>query len=412
MQTVALILSGDRFEDFFDKIGITLELFRTRLTGGWLFNYIKALEGVDIRTVIVYASARVSEPVRFSHWDTGAAVWVLPSPWLHIKARNVVRRRFPHTPSLEAASSYLASPLRSLAKVLREERCDAILCQEYEDPRFDACLLLGTVLRLPVFATYQGASRTRSALERAVRRVTVPRAKGLIIPSKSERDRVQQTYRIPDSTIADIPTSVEAVPVRDRNETRASLGIAPQTCVVAWHGRVQIETKGLDVLADAWQQICTARPDADMLLLFVGSGRDEAVFGERLRSVPKTRWVNRYVLDRQELWSYLAAADLYTIASRREGFAVAILEAMACGLPIVASDAPGVIDVIPRGPIDGGLIVPAGDATALAGALLRVFDDPELAANLRACARRRVQADFSPQVVGDRLRQLLFPTRS
>jgi len=122
--------------------------------------------------------------------------------------------------------------------------------------------------------------------------------------------------------------------------------------------------------------------------------------------------VNRYVLDRQELWSYLAAADLYTIASRHEGFAVAILEAMACGLPIVASDSPGVIDVIPRGPIDGGLIVPAGDATALAGALLRVFDDPELAANLRACARRRVQADFSPHVVGDRLRQLLFPAQS
>jgi starch synthase len=102
---------------------------------------------------------------------------------------------------------------------------------------------------------------------------------------------------------------------------------------------------------------------------------------------------------------------LYTIASRHEGFAVAILEAMACGLPIVASDSPGVIDVIPRGPIDGGLIVPAADATALAGALLRVFDDPDLAANLRACARRRVQADFSPRVVGDRLRQLLFPVR-
>lgn len=412
MPTVALILSGDRFEDFFDKIGVTLELFRNRLTGGWLFNYIKALEGVDIRTVLVYASARVSEPVRFCHWDTGAAVWVLPSPWLHIKARNVVRRRFPHAPSLEAAASYLASPMRSLAKVLREERCDAILCQEYEDPRFDACLLLGTLLRLPVFATFQGSSRTRSALERVVRRVTVPRAAGLIIPSRSERARVQQTYRIPESAIADIPTSVEEVPVRDRNETRASLGIAPHTWVVAWHGRVQIETKGLDVLADAWQQICAARPDADMLLLLVGSGRDEAVFGERLRTVPKTHWVNRYVLDRQELWSYLAAADLYTIASRREGFAVAILEAMACGLPIVASDSPGVIDVIPRGAVDGGLIVPAGDANALAVALLRVLDDPGLAASLRACARRRVQAEFSPRVVGDRLRQYLFPGRS
>ena len=163
---------------FLRQVGVTLELFRDRLTGGWLFNYIKALERVDIRTVLVYASARVSEPVRFSHWDTGAAVWVLPSPWLHRKARNVVRRRFPHAPSLEAAASYLASPMASLAKVLREERCDAILCQEYEDPRFDACLLLGYLLRLPVFATFQGSSRTRSALERAVRRVTVPRAAG------------------------------------------------------------------------------------------------------------------------------------------------------------------------------------------------------------------------------------------
>lgn len=408
--TIALLSGGDRFEDFFDKIGVSLETFRQEFTGGWLFNYIEALRLVGARTVLLFTSARVNEPQHFTHVESKATVWVLPSPRLHRKIRNGQRRFFPNSTSLVAAASYAATPLRALTTVLRKEQCDAILCQEYEHARFDTCVLLGRLLRLPVFATYQGGNETRTRVEQPLRRLSIGGCAGLIIPSRNEVARVQRTYGVPAEKIGSIPNPVERVSSEeyDRQATRAALGIGRNTRVVAWHGRIQIETKGLDILLDAWDRICSARPDDDIFLLLVGSGRDADALRRRLASSRKAQWVDRYVFNRHELWSYLSAADLYTIPSRREGFAVAVLEAMACGLPVVASDAPGVADVLPRGETDGGIIVPRENPQALAAALRRLLDDRALADRLGTIARQRMEQDFSLQVVGQKLRDFLF----
>lgn len=411
--TIALIPGVDRFEDFHDKIGVSLDTFQRQLAGGWLFNYIKALAVADVRTVLIYTSARVRKEVVVTHADTGAPVWVLPAPRLHQKLRSAQYRFLPQSAALAVTASYLATPLRACARVLRHERCDAILCQEYEHPRFDMCVLLGRLLRLPVFATYQGASEAKTFFERRIRRLSIGRCAGLVIPARDEISRVQNAYGRAPRQIARIPNPVEIVAgaASERDTVRAALGIGRNTRVVAWHGRVQVPKKGLDVLLEAWDRICRMRPDADIRLLLVGSGRDADAFRERVKSVNKVVWIDRYVFDRRELWSYLAAADVYTIPSRYEGFAVAVLEAMACGLPIVASDAGGVIDAVPRGEADGGLIVPRGDAAALATALVRVVEDRDLARRLGTIGKRRVDDEFSLEVVGRQLRRFLLPSK-
>jgi glycosyltransferase involved in cell wall biosynthesis len=199
-------------------------------------------------------------------------------------------------------------------------------------------VLLGGLLSIPVFASYQGGNETRTALERPFRRAAIRRSAGLIIPSREEIARVRRTYGVPTSKIGVIPNPVETVSrtAAEREATRAALGIGPATRVVAWHGRVQIHTKGLDVLLDAWARLCAERPHGDLLLLLVGTGRNADALRARLASSQRVRWIDRYVFSRAELWSYLTAADAYAIPSRREGFAVAVLEAMACGLPVVA----------------------------------------------------------------------------
>jgi glycosyltransferase involved in cell wall biosynthesis len=411
-RTIALLPAGDRFEDFHDKIGVSLETFGQQLAGGWLFNYIKALRLAGVRTVLIYTSARVTEKMVFTHVDTGASVWVLPSPRLHQRARHAHRRFFPGFAPLAGAASYFATPMRSVARVFRQERCDAILCQEYENTRFDCCVLLGRLLGLPVFATYQGGNKTTTAIERPVRRQSIRRSAGLIIASRPEISRVQRAYGIPPTKIRPIPNPVEVVTCgpSERQAVRSELGISSETRIVAWHGRVQIPKKGLDILVDAWDRICSERPQADIRLLLVGTGRDAGAFRQRIQSSAKIVWVDQYVLDRRQLWSYLAAADIYTIPSRYEGFAVAPLEAMACGLPVVASDAEGVADVLPRGEADGGIIVPRDNAEALATALLRLVDDSDLARRLGAVGRRRIDDEFSLEIVGHQLQRFLFPS--
>jgi glycosyltransferase involved in cell wall biosynthesis len=161
-------------------------------------------------------------------------------------------------------------------------------------------------------------------------------------------------------------------------------GLAPGTaaggqllCVAA-----VIPGKGHDVLADAlaamrelrWHCVC------------VGSLERDAGFAERVRrrglaDFPGPR--TGAELDR----SY-AGADLLVLPSRAEAYGMVVTEALARGLPVVASDVGGVPEALG----DGGLLVPPDDPEALAGALRAWLADAELRARLREAARARSAA--------------------
>jgi glycosyltransferase involved in cell wall biosynthesis len=409
--TVALLAWGDRFEDFYGRLGVTLDDFRERLVGDWTFNYVEALRRAGVRTVLFYASAHVREPLRFLHRPTGATVCVLPSPRVHQKARGLQDRLWPGSTAMATLSSYLSTPLRLLAGELRRQRCDVILCQDYEYPRFDLTVPLGRLLRLPVFATFQGAARRVGPVEYGLRRLALHACAGLIVGARRERERVQARYGVPAAKLAPIPNPVDVGAWRplDRLRARAEVGIPPEARVVGWHGRVELLRKGLDVLLEAWRHTCEARPGVPLLLLLVGTGRDAGELRRLLAAsrLGNVRWVDRYVHDRGLLARYLSAADVYAFPSRHEGFAVATLEAMACGLPVVAADAPGVADLLEGGERSGGIVVPGADAAALAAALGRLLDDQPWSRRLGERARRHVEQRFSLERVGAELHAFL-----
>jgi glycosyltransferase involved in cell wall biosynthesis len=98
---------------------------------------------------------------------------------------------------------------------------------------------------------------------------------------------------------------------------------------------------------------------------------------------------------------YHAAADVFVSpAIGQESFGIVLVEAMAAGVPVVASDIAGYREVVRDG-VDG-LLVPPGDPNALAAAIRRVLSEPELAATLRAAGRSRAE-DFSWRAVAPRL---------
>ena len=422
--TVALLPWGLLFdEDYLDTIGVSLEEFCVEGAGGHLFNFITAMQRVGVRTVLVLFSRRVARTTRFVNRSTNASVVVVPPPTRYRVLRDLLAR-----PGLRGAlrtlgrpvrtvadevAAYLATPLRALARELRREGCDAILCQEYEFVRFDVCVLLGRFMRLPVFATYQGGNKLAGVLQRAIRPRTVPRAAGLIIAPSTEIERVRSAYGIPASRIAQVFNALEpsAFDAPSRETARETLEIPETARVAVWHGRVEIAQKGVDVLIEAWQIVCAARPDTDLRLLMLGTGVDAAWLHERLASgaIRGVFWRDEYVQDRSMLRMHLAAADVYAFPSRHEGFAVAPLEAMACGLPIVAADAPGVPDLLSCGEACGGFMVPRGDVTAFAAALGRALDDPAWTLVTGVRARERVADTCAPDSVGRRLRDFLLP---
>ena len=434
---IALLPWGDVWEDFLDSIGVSLETFCTEGPGGWMLGYMDALQRVGVRTVLFLVSARVDAPSRFLHAPTGATICVLPVP----KGYRAIRRQMinpnPYLVSsgsfeavfgdvrggrrvwfkvLAQVAPYLTTPLGLLAQELRREGCSAIFCQDYESARFDACVLLGRLMGLPVFATFQGGCFDPNLVGRLVRSLTMQACSGLVIGPETEIQRVRDRYHLQPAKIAQIfnPIDLELWNTADRDKARAMLDLPMDAQVVVWHGRVELHTKRLDVLLDAWEQVCRERTGQNLRLLLIGTGQDAEKLRQRIARMPMQNvlWLDKYVTDRTALQNFLCASDVYAFPSMYEGFPVAPIEAMACGLPMVAAEASGVPDILKGGEVSGGLLVPCGDVAAFALALGRILDDRDWGRELGKRGRQRVEEYFSLEVVGRQLRDFLLKSGS
>ena len=432
--TIGLLSWGNVVEDFLGPAGLTLEQFRDEFTGSWMFGWARALATAGVTTEIVVVSRAARATIHTTHGPTGAPLTILPAARAYRtverrmtypygrSARQVFGwRREPSAPRrllaevVRELAPYGATPPLRLAAAARRGRWQALLCQEYEYPRFDVCALLGRALRLPVVAVFQGGRHQLGRLERVTRPVGLALAAGLIVGSESEAARVRARYGVAERRIARIPNPVDTAlwRPRDRAAARAALNLAAGDRVVAWHGRVSIRHKGLDVLLDAWRELAAAGAADDLRLLLVGGGEDAAQLDRLVaeQSLPGVVRVDRHLHDPQVLSGHLAAADVYAFPSRHEGFAVAPLEAMACGLALVAADIDGVRELLPAGEESGGILVPSEQPAALAAQLARLLDDAVLRRALGERARARARSTFSQEIVGAQLRDLLLGGR-
>ncbi|MFD8952690.1 glycosyltransferase [Streptomyces xanthophaeus] len=180
-------------------------------------------------------------------------------------------------------------------------------------------------------------------------------------------------------------------PDQDKAAARAALplpegfpGEGPLTVCV---GRL-CPQKGQDVLLRAWPEVVGAVPGARLAL--VGDGPDT----ERLRRTAALSGTGvHFAGAAADIRPWLRAADLVVLPSRWEGMALAPLEAMACGRPVLVSDVSGARESLPPG--QGRLcLVPPEDPTALAKALGRLLTEPRLLAELGEQARQHARTDF------------------
>ncbi|MFI1013840.1 glycosyltransferase family 4 protein [Streptomyces sp. NPDC020965] len=167
-----------------------------------------------------------------------------------------------------------------------------------------------------------------------------------------------------------------------RAEPGRPYGIPPGAPLVVCVGRL-CRQKGQDVLLAAWPRVVAAVPDARLLL--VGDGPDRAALTGQ--APPGVRFVGAV----PDARPWLRAADLVVLPSRWEGMALAPLEAMACGRPVVVTDVNGARESLPPGH-DSHALVPPEDPGALAAALTALLTDAELRAELGREARTHMRA--------------------
>jgi len=422
---IALLPWGHTIEDFLHGIGVSFEQFCAEMSGGWLFGYVQALQLAGFEVTIFCFSDRSRGVISRSHRPTGAEICLIPAKPSYRWMRHFVAdpyawetdnmfsgRKLPKLAkrTIRHLLPYLATPERSLWGELKRRKVGAILCQEYEYARFDIVTVLGALLRLPVFAIFQGGNWQSSRLEKLTRPLAMRRCAGLIIGPDSEAARVQSDYRISSDKIARLPnpldlTDWEPVP---QWEARQILGIPRSARIAISHGRIDIFRKGLDLLLDAWSRLRLDHPDEDWRLVLIGSGDDAPKFRDMLNgpNYSSVLWIDHYIRDRALMRRWLSAADVYVMASRHEGFPVAPLEGMACGLPVVATAVPGIAEIMgDKDPVPG-ITAPIADAGALGRAMEKLLTDIHLSRDLGFHAKRRAQ-DFSLPSVSTQLRSFL-----
>jgi glycosyltransferase involved in cell wall biosynthesis len=172
----------------------------------------------------------------------------------------------------------------------------------------------------------------------------------------------------------------------ERDAARQKLGINASGPIVLFIGRLSPE-KGLFDLLAAWDRVCAELPAA--ALVIVGDGPQAA----ELRQLAAKQASIHLAGATDQPQRYLRAADLFVLPSHEEGMSVALLEAMAAGVPAVACDIPGNRGLIESG--RHGLLVPPRRPTQIAQAILAQLQARSVAGAMARAARERVAEEFS-----------------
>lgn len=247
---------------------------------------------------------------------------------------------------------------------------------------------------VPVASTahgFIGGSR-RGRLNEWVQQLALRRADAVIAVSRPLVTRLEGAG-VRKSRLHLIPNAwFERSPAMSREDARKALSLAPPVFAIGWVGRLGRE-KGPDVFLDAMETL----GDLPIEVSVIGEGREGAELRRRTAawSGPPVRWHGTL----PEASRYFRAFDLYVLSSRTEGTPISLLEAVAAGVPAVATAVGGVPDVTG---LDGALLVAPEDPAGLGAAIRKAFADRPGCAARAERAAARLASEFAAEPWLDR----------
>jgi glycosyltransferase involved in cell wall biosynthesis len=290
------------------------------------------------------------------------------------------------------------SELTLLARVTPSRRAQALLVH-YKNR------LVGRGLRGAMFEAYERT--VAPALVRAADRVCV-----LSADHAESVSYLRRTSEREPEKLVEMPNGVDTgafSPGDDASGLRERLGIPAGAVVAAFVATLDRahHFKRLDLAIDAVARLRSTAEDGgpcDVHLVVAGGGELVDGFRRRARGAGVGERVHFLgSVPHRELPDVLRAADLFLLCTEPpESFGIVLIEAMACGLPTIATDYPGVAAVVDEG--ETGLLAPRGDAAAVADALRRLVDaGDEGRAELGLAGRRKAEREWSWPRLLDRM---------
>lgn len=309
---------------------------------------------------------------RLGKWQQVAPVRLLDPAWLRA-------RKLPFASTIDNVFN-LAPEVLNYLRAFRASRAQLVYLNNDANCNI-AAAVAATLARLPLVLHARGFhADTRGT------RWVLSKLDHCMAVSHAVRDELVG-LGLPAARCSVVPEGLDLDafhPIEPSSRVRAELGLRPGQPVITLVGGL-IDWKGQDVLLDAAPRIFARHPDAQILLVGAAYGRNDAfsrLIAQRV-AAPELAGRARLLGGRADIPEILSVSSVVIHASTNpEPFGRTFLEGMALGRPVIASAEGGPLDVIEH-EVDGLLIAPR-DPALLAGAILRVLSEPDLAARLAA----------------------------
>ncbi|MFH0940629.1 MAG: glycosyltransferase family 4 protein [Candidatus Omnitrophota bacterium] len=264
--------------------------------------------------------------------------------------------------------------------------------------------LLSLATKKPYISTCHGYFRPRIA-----RRLFPCWGKKVIAISDQVRQHLIDDFRLDPSRVELIYNGIDLKKFRDHSkddvrEQKIKLGLDPDKKVIGHIGRLS-SVKGQNVLVLAAERMMRARKDIQFLI--IGDGDEAAELARLIRE--KNLQHNVFIRPSMPDTSLaLSLMDVFCMPSLQEGLGISILEAMASGVPVVASRVGGIPSIIKDG--ETGLLCAAGDVGSFSASLSKILNDKALAESLIEKAKQNIREKFSLDTMAQKTRRLYLST--
>lgn len=284
--------------------------------------------------------------------------------------------------------------LLRLRTLIRRERIDVLHAHMFGSNVWGT--LVGRLAGVPVVIAHEHSwSYEGQPVRRLFDHLIARMADAFVAVSQADRRMMRSVERVPDDKIHVIPSGWWPPPPGPVADVRAELGL-PADAVVVGTVAVLRPVKRLELLIEAFARVAAAEPRARLVL--GGDGRARKQLEAQVADLGLGERVH-FLGMRQDVVAIWRAIDVGVMTSDREGSPIAAMEAMAQGVPMVATDVGGMPEVVRDG--ETGVLVPAGDVAAIADHVLALVRDGDRRRAMGAAARAHVQ-DFTAQRQAER----------